>query len=94
MIINRTSANKFGIAPEEIVGRNLYSEWDGKKYTYVIIGVMEDYHQINLKEAIAPLMFQMADSTKRYDFMVVDVNTSNFDQTIASIESTWKSLIN
>jgi putative ABC transport system permease protein len=93
VIINRTSANKFGIAPEEIIGRKIYTDWNGIKYTKTIIGVMDDYHQNDLKEEIVPMFFQMPDSTKRYDFMVLDVNTSNFEQTITRIESTWKSII-
>ena len=35
----------------------------------------------------------MADSTNRYDYIIVSVATENFEQTTQFVEQTWKSLI-
>ncbi len=88
-IINRTSAEKFGFTPEGAVGQHIYAEGNGKKYSYEIIGVMEDYHQQNLKEVIRPLMFQLADSTDYFSFVVADVSTENFKEAVSSIGKIW-----
>jgi putative ABC transport system permease protein len=93
LILNRTSAEKFGFTPEKIVGQNLHFDWQGQKYDFEVIGVIEDYHQSSLHEAIQPTLFEMADSTNRYDYIIVSVATENFEQTRQFVEQTWKSLI-
>jgi len=94
LIINKASAKKFGVAPEKIVGQQLHFEWQGKKYDFEIIGVMDDYHQGSLKEEIKPTMFELTDSVRRFDFLIANVDTRNFASTIAAMEQTWKSLVN
>ena len=50
LILNRASANKFGIAPDSIVGQKLHFDWQGEHYHFQVIGVMEDYNQTSLKD--------------------------------------------
>lgn len=90
LIINRTSANKFKIDPENIVGQKLYFDWQGKNYAFQVIGVMEDYNQTSLKDPIIPVVFEMADSTNRYNFMIASVTPSTFPETISGIEEAWE----
>jgi putative ABC transport system permease protein len=94
LIVNRTSAKKFGFEPEKIIGQPLYFDWQGKQYSFEVIGVMEDYHQTTLKEEINPTMFQIPESAVNYGFMIVSVDPTNIKSTVASIEKTWKSLVN
>ena len=68
LILNRASAKKFGIAPDSIVGEKLHFDWQGQHYCFQVIGVMEDYNQTSLKDPILPLMFDIADTTNRYNF--------------------------
>jgi putative ABC transport system permease protein len=93
LILNRMAVTKLGFTPEKIVGQNLHFDWQGKKYDFQVIGVMEDYHQNSLHEEIKPVLFEMADSTKRYDYMIASISPANFEQTIHSIEKVWKSQI-
>jgi putative ABC transport system permease protein len=93
LILNKTATTQLGFTPEEIVGQNLHFDWQGEKYHFTVIGVMEDFNQTSLHEAIKPTLFEMADSTKRYNYMIASVSTSDFNQAVASIEQTWKSLI-
>ncbi len=93
LILNRTAADKLGLSPEKIVGQNLHFEWEGKKYDFQVVGVMEDFHQNSLHEEIKPTLFELADSTKRYNYIVASVTTSNFEQTVQSMEKIWKSMI-
>ena len=94
LILNRTSAEKFGFTPEKMVGQGLHFEFQGEKVDFEVIGVMEDFHHFSLREKIIPIMFEMADSTRRYQNMVASISTTNFEQTIQSIEEKWKTLIN
>lgn len=93
IIINRAATRKFGFEPEQMIGQRLYFDWQGQQYSHEVIGVMEDYHQNSLKEEINPVLFEMSSESTRYDFLVASVTTGNFDNTISSLETTWKSLV-
>ncbi|MBS1681472.1 MAG: ABC transporter permease [Bacteroidetes bacterium] len=93
LILNRTAVSKLGFTPEKAVGQNLHFIWEGEKYDFKVIGVMEDFNQTSLHDAIKPTLFEMLDSTNRYDHIIVSVASADFEQTIKSIEQTWKSLI-
>ncbi len=93
VILNRTAAKKYGMEPDAIVGKRLFFEGQGQKFDYEVIGVMEDYHQISLKEEIYPTMFTMDAEKNDYGFMVTSLNTKDFRQTIAVIENIWKKRI-
>jgi putative ABC transport system permease protein len=92
VIINRLAATGLGFTPEQAIGRNIYNEYEGKRYPSEIIGVMEDYHQTSLKDAIMPVLFRM-NSEPKYDYLIADVNTNNFESTIADLRTKWASLI-
>lgn len=94
IIVNRASANKLGFEPEQMVGQSIYFDWQGQKYTFVVVGVIEDYHQTSLREAINPTIFGIATERPQFPFLIASVNTSNFNETTAMIEKTWKSLVN
>jgi putative ABC transport system permease protein len=90
LIINRTSASKYGMEPAAMVGEKLSFDWQGKHYDFQVIGVMEDFNQTSLKDPILPVMFQVADSTNQYNFMIASVNSASLTETVASIENLWK----
>jgi putative ABC transport system permease protein len=92
LIVNRTSAKRFGIEPEKMIGQAFHFEWQGRKYDFEVIGVMEDYHQVSLKDEINPLIYELA-GPEDYGFLVASIPTSNFNETITGIEKTWKTLI-
>jgi putative ABC transport system permease protein len=94
IIVNRASAKKFGFEPDQMVGQPLYFDWQGTKYTFQVVGVMEDYHQTSLKEAINPTIFEIATEKQEFAFLIAGINTSNFSETTALIEKTWKGLVN
>lgn len=89
IIINRTSANKFKIDPENIVGQNLYFDWQGQNYKFQVIGVMEDFNQTSLKDPIIPVVFE-PDTLNEYNFMIANVHPSGFAETISGIEKIWE----
>lgn len=93
VIVNRTGATALGFTPEEAIGQEVFTEWQGEKIAYQIIGVMEDYHQLNLKEKILPTLFRLSGEGRTYDYAILNVDTENISETITTIESKWKELI-
>src|SRR5690606_3678216 len=75
------------------IGEKLYFDWQGENYMFEVIGVMEDYNQTSLRDPIVPLTFEIAGSADRYNFMIASVNSSEFAETIAGIESIWRQRI-
>lgn len=94
VIINRTAASRFGIEPDKIVGQNIYFDWQGKKYSYEVIGVMDDWNQTSLKDEIKPTLFEIPEQPDEYRFLIASINAADFEDVIASMEKTWKELIN
>jgi putative ABC transport system permease protein len=93
VIINRTSVEKFEVEPEEIVGQKIHFDWQGEHYEYQVIGVMEDFNQTSLREPIIPVLFEVPDTTNRYNYMIASVNPSGFSETLTTLEETWKSQV-
>ena len=92
-ILNRTAVSRLGFTPEKIVGQTLHFDWEGKRYDFPVIGVMEDFHQNSLHEEIKPTLFEIDKSNKRYDYIIASVAATDFERTVKTIERTWKSLI-
>lgn len=92
-ILNRSAVSRLGSTPDEIVGKGLHFDWLGEKYDFQVIGVMEDFHQNSLHEEIKPTLFEMEVDAKRYDYVIASLSSANFEQTIRSIEQTWRSLV-
>jgi putative ABC transport system permease protein len=92
LIINRASADKFGVEPDEMIGQKIYFDWHGENYAFEVIGVMEDYHQTSLKDPIFPVIFEMRASATDYSNIIASVNSSGFSETISLIEDVWKGL--
>ncbi|MEQ1588714.1 MAG: FtsX-like permease family protein, partial [Cyclobacteriaceae bacterium] len=93
IIVNRASVTKLGFTPEQIVGQSLYFDWQGTKYTFQVIGVMEDYHQTSLKESINPTIFEIATEEQEFPYLIASITTTNFSETTALLEKTWKALV-
>ncbi len=89
VIINREGAKQLGFTPESAVGQALYFDWQGETSAYRIAGVMEDYHQVSLKEAIYPLVFFIPRNPS-YDFMIVSTAAGANPSLLSDLEAAWK----
>jgi putative ABC transport system permease protein len=90
IILNRIAVKQLGFAPETIVGQTLYSERQGTRRAYEVIGVMDDYHQVSVKDEIFPLLFRVPGKVSEHDYMMVDLQSGTFQNSIREIESVWK----
>ena len=57
---------------------------------YEVIGVMDDYHQISVKEEVFPLSFHLPLEAAEHDYMILDIHAGQLRQSIAKIERCWK----
>jgi putative ABC transport system permease protein len=92
-ILNRTAVSMLGSTPERIVGQGLHFDWLDTRYDFQVIGVMEDFHHNSLHEEIKPTLFEMEINVNRYDYVIAAISPYDFEQTIKTIEQTWKSLV-
>ncbi|MBT1686632.1 ABC transporter permease [Dawidia soli] len=94
IIVNRASAKQYGYEPEEMVGKNIYFDWENKKHTFEVIGVMEDYHHISVREEIKPLILVMPDTINEYEVMIASLRPGgNFEKAVAGVEKIWKAQV-
>jgi putative ABC transport system permease protein len=91
IIINKSAAKRLGFEPNEIVGQLLYTDHSTEKESFEVIGVIDDYHHLSLKQEIFPLAYFLSPNTN-YPFMVVSVEMKNINETLEKIETVWRSV--
>ncbi len=57
--------------------------------TMEIVGVLENYHQMSLKEAITPLVFRYTPTFT--SFFSVKIESKNYQEILGSVDQLWKS---
>ena len=56
--------------------------------TFEVVGILENYHQMSLKEAVSPLVFRY---TPRFSqFFAFKVDNDNYKEILSSLEGPWK----
>ncbi len=87
VIITESTAKMMGFAnPEEAIGQTLAImafQWNP-----IVVGVVNDYHQVSLKKALDPTVFYCT----KYggEFYSLRVRTSNIPQTISHVQQAWE----
>lgn len=85
VIMNRALTEVLDFAdPEEAVGEKVSLGGD----TLEIAGVIEDYHQMSLKNDKAPLVFRLDPSNRFFSYKI---ETTNYQNTLADIKAEWDS---
>jgi putative ABC transport system permease protein len=92
IIINKTAAKRLGFEPAEIVGQSLFTDHSTEKESFEVIGVIDDYHHVSLKQEVFPLAYFLSPTNANYPFMVISVEMKNIGKTIAQMENTWKTV--
>jgi putative ABC transport system permease protein len=90
IILNKLAARELGFEPQNIIGEILYNDWQGARRSYEVIGVMEDFHQVSVKEAIFPILFRMPLEVTEHDYMLVNIEAGSLQAGVDQIESLWK----
>ncbi|WP_419212791.1 ABC transporter permease [Maribacter sp. X9] len=94
-VVNTSYLKVIGIdEPASAVGKNIRADNEN----FPIVGVMEDFNQHSLKYGVSPMAFTGSSYTGRWTqfrtihFKLNGLDTSDWSQTIAQIETIWKDL--
>ena len=83
VLINRVLASSIGyLNPEEAVGEMVRLGGDTMK----ILGVLEDYHQMSLKNNTAPMTFRMIPASRFYAFKI---QSDNYSNVVEALKEPW-----
>ncbi len=86
MVLNRAMAEALDWKdPNEAIGQKVV-----QGDTFEIVGVLENYHQMSLKEAITPLVYRFTPQFSQ--FFTFKLEQDNYREVLAGIEGPWKSL--
>jgi putative ABC transport system permease protein len=93
LVLTKTAAEKLGFSPEEIIGQSLFFDWQGKKHSFEVIGVMGDFNHFSLREEMKPTLLENEGDSARYNYLLASVQPGSFQKTLSGIEAVWKSLV-
>lgn len=86
VVLNRAMAEALDWKnPEDAIGR-LVRQGD----TLEVVGVLENYHQMSLKEAITPLVYRYTPQFSQ--FCALKIEGNRYKEVLASLEEPWNSL--
>jgi putative ABC transport system permease protein len=86
VIISETSARLLGYQPEDAIGQTLTIDQWG--WAPIIVGVVNDYHQVSLKKSLDPMIFYCTNYNGEYYSM--RVNTAELSGTTAHVNAAWE----
>lgn len=92
LVLNEKAAKDMGYKPAEAIGKKLFFDWQGKTYTYEIIGVTKNFHFEGLREPIKAYSFEMQQGTYNYLVVQVNANTRQMQSALQSLAAAWKKL--
>lgn len=87
-ILNETAVRQLNLSAP-VIGKEILWDRDETLLRGKVIGVVKDFHFQSLHEPIRPLLF--AFSEKNYNYILIRINTQNFDEVLAAIEKTYRS---
>jgi putative ABC transport system permease protein len=90
ILINRTAMEALGLKPESAAGEILYFDWQGSRYRYEVVGVVEDIHQQSLHEAIKPMMYSLAPEDSQFPYLLLNADLSQLAQLNDALRSEWQ----
>ena len=87
VIITETATKLLGFKkPEDAIGQTLTIQQFGN-WSPIIVGVVNDYHQVSLKKPLDPSIFNC--SLYGAEYYSMRVNTSNLSRTIEHVRNSW-----
>lgn len=86
VIISESSARLLGFeTPEDAVGQTLAIP--AFRWNPIVVGVVNDYHQVSLKKALDPAIFYCSEYGG--EFYSMRLQTNNLSQTVQQVEKAW-----
>jgi putative ABC transport system permease protein len=92
IIVNEQSLKVFNISLENAIGSHIMTEWEGVIRDHEIIGVVQDYHQFSLHQAMGPMLFHVPNRRTEYINITALVEGGNYNSSIAQMKNAWDKL--
>lgn len=89
-LINETTARNLQL--DHPVGKQITWERDGNALNATVIGVVKDFNFQSLHHTVKPLLIKLGNNG--FNYIVLKLNTNNFNKTINEIEGIWKKFDN
>lgn len=90
VIITASAAAAFGFRePSDAIGHTL-TFTDFKGASNIVVGVVNDYHQLSLKKSLTPVVFQCSPYGGEFYSMRLQGSQVNLDRTVASIRAAYQ----
>ena len=89
-LINETTARNLQL--DHPVGKQITWERDGDALKATVIGVVKDFNFQSLHHTVKPLLIKLGNNG--FNYIVLKLNTNDFNKTIKEIEGTWKKFDN
>ncbi len=92
MILNEEAIKKIGFKnAQEAIGKNVAIDWQGQTYKWEIVGVVKDFHFVDLHNVIEPYGFQL-NNQPRYNYLIAHAKTDNMGSVLQSFRKIWHQL--
>ena len=93
MMLNEASVTSLGFKnPEDAIGKLVETKnGRGRVFQNEIVGVIQNFHQLSLKDDFTPIVFRLSDPSSASDYEL-KVSSADIPQTIAQIQKTYKSI--
>lgn len=88
IILNEASAKAFGWKNDALGHKITYSMNGGQKQSYVVIGIVKDFHFKSLHQPISPLVMTLGDNTGS---IIARINTKDISGLLSTVKDQWKS---
>lgn len=91
MIVNEEAVRKIGFkSSADAIGKDIMFDWQGETTRWQIIGVVKDFHFVDLHSAIEPYGFQVMN--RGFNYIIAHVKSDNMGSVLQSMGNTWKQL--
>jgi putative ABC transport system permease protein len=85
VILNRAMSDALGFEnPESALGEKLQQGGD----TLEVVGILENYHQMSLKEQVTPLVYRYTPQFAR--FISFKLETTDYQRVLSALEGPWQ----
>jgi putative ABC transport system permease protein len=93
MMLNEAAVTSLGFKnSQDAIGKLVETKnGRGRLFQNEVIGVIQNFHQVSLKDDFTPMVFRLSDPNSITDYLL-KVNSNNMAKTIAQVEKTYKSI--
>jgi putative ABC transport system permease protein len=91
VVVNEEALKKLGYDLKNAIGRKIHYEFENRKSTMSIIGVVKNYHFEGLQQEIKPLVLTVSPFFGGANsYLILDVKNTDYGKLIGDMERLWK----